>query len=193
MKLRRTSAILIAVIALIILFPREAIVGRVHRAELSLAEAVRRSDIIVIAEPAQPFRTDKQLQLPGKTTDGGPVPPLPYALRRFTVQGVLAGHDAIRRDGSALGLKPGTVIVVRDADFHQNANLHEGYYVQGLSRSYIKEVFPTDVDIDKHAGPVLLLLTYDQQDDVYEFRCVGSFVPAARKDEVLRLLQDQPR
>lgn len=189
----RTISVLIAVIALITLLPREAIVGRVHPSNLSLAEVVRRSDIIVIAAPVVPFRSDKQLRLPGRTPDRKPVPAMTYSLRRFKVNEVLAGRDAIRRDGSRLGLKRGAVIDVRDADFSVNADLHEAYYVRGESRSYVKDVFPTDIDLDRHSGPLLLLLTYEQRDNVYEFRCSGSFVPAARKDEVKRMLQEQPR
>jgi hypothetical protein len=110
-----------AVVAmLLVLVSENAHVGQLHIKKTGLEELIRRSAVIVIAEPDDPPTVEESVAI---KASGKMPPPYVRIVHRYRVRESLRG-----------GLAPGAAIAVIPADDALHERLHRDYHLKGLSR-----------------------------------------------------------
>jgi hypothetical protein len=111
----------------VVLFATEAHTSQ-RNEEVDLAELVRSSDVIVIAEPADPPVKKTPISFPGrKNVSGEPLPEFVRTQQRYVVREVLGN-----RSGQPLAV--GAVIEVDQAQFGTRRTVFERYYFEGVRK-----------------------------------------------------------
>ena len=101
-----------------------ALANRVHYDQITLEQLVQRSPTIVVAHVGEPPTQTTQLAI-GKPDQKAP--PFQRVQQRYVVDEVLRGAATLK----------GRTILVDEANFSEQLELHKRYYLEGTSKSPI--------------------------------------------------------
>lgn len=156
--------------------------SKTYYEDVTLEEVVARSDVVVVAAPAEPARR-------GVVTDITPAgekknpewPPFTRWLSRWVVHEVLL--DMLR---DAQRLQVGDVVEVEAADADSQLTLHKKYYVEKVSKSPIYPRYTPPLEESAVPSRILLLR---RRGDGLRFAISGGIEILERRDAVEALLK----
>ncbi len=159
------------VCALLLLVSETAHVGQLHIQNTGLEELVRRSAVIVVAEPDDPPTVEERVAIKARGKK-----PSPYVriVHRYRVR------ESLRGD-----LAPGTAIAVVPADDALHERLHRDYHTQGLSRHVVVKHYQP---MAAHAPDQPRILFLGSNGERYAFTTAGGTEGLAHRSEIERLL-----
>jgi hypothetical protein len=156
---------------LCLIFSETAHVGQLHIKKIELAELIRRSPVIVVAEPDDPPTVEERVVIKAR---GKRPPPYVRSVDRFRVRDSLRGN-----------LAPGAAIAVVPADDALQERLHRDYHTRGLSRHVVVDHYEP-VAATAPDQPRILFLTGNGERHAYTI--AGGTEGLAQRSEVERLL-----
>jgi hypothetical protein len=145
-KYRRIWRVLVA--SMLIFNSEIAHVGQLHIKKMELTDLIRRSSLIVIAEPTDPPMSEEKIVI--RARGKKQLPPYIRQVQHFRVQASLRGD-----------LAPNTVIAVRPANDALHERLHRDYYSKGLSRHVVVPLYAAKHPIADKAARILFLTVDD--------------------------------
>lgn len=178
--MRKEMAIVVALG--IVFFPARAKVGKVQYEKIELSEVIRRSSLIVVAQPVEPFEEQKKINL------GPGVKPYGYTLFRYRVLDCVQPKE---------GLEHGATVIV--SSFKEDSlSGHIDYYVFGRSTGQVSQIYDGSGKISKDtSSPVILFLKrsiyleYDETQkkllgnpDTFALAFDGAIESIAKKNEI---------
>ncbi len=101
-----------------------ALASRVHYEQITLEQLVQRSPTIVVAHVGEPATQTSQIAV---GTPDQKAPPFQRVQHRYVVDEVLRGAAILK----------GRTILVDEANFSEQLELHKRYYLEGTSKSPI--------------------------------------------------------
>ncbi len=159
---------------LLVLVTETAHVGQWHIQKIGLEELIRRSTVIVIAEPDEPSTVEERVAIKER---GRKPPAYVRIVHRFRVRESLRGN-----------LAPGTAIAVIPADDALQERLHRDYHTQGLSRHVVVKDYEPLIAYVPDQPRILFLIGNGER---YAFTTAGGTEGLARRSEVVSLLGQQ--
>ncbi len=103
------------------------------REELHLDDVLRRTTVVLLAEPATPTARTAEVAITPEGKQADPVKYPPYVRRwqRWLVRAVVAGSPAL----------VGQVLEIGEADWQTRLEVHRRYYLEGVSKWPIYEAY----------------------------------------------------
>lgn len=148
--------------------------NQIHFRDITIEQLVRDSQIIVIAQKADPYITYERIQFQDKKC-----PAFTKTMYHLKVLKVLYDQERGKLEGKTITVLP--------ADYDSNLYIHEIYYSKGISKSPIYQRFKAISDIEKDKYTIVFL--NKRQDSDYEFSVQDSYLPWSQKKNVIQLVK----
>ncbi len=172
-----TALIFIISFLITLLSPMEADLSQIHYRNITLEELVHRSRNIFHTKKMTPFSTVEKIDItPAKgKKDDAEYPPFHKTTYHFKVIEVLRGKD---RKGKEIDVLP--------AHTNSSLMLHKKYYIEGIGKSPVYEMYNTIADFE---GSDELILFLYSSGGIFEFSAEEAYESVSQKKKIMKMIK----
>jgi hypothetical protein len=148
--------------------------------QIDLAALVKRSALIVVAEPATPPTKKSEIAIAPKGGSKEKYPPYERTQHRYVVKEIISNRSGTK-------LAAGKTIEVDVGDFDTRLTVHRRYYLEGVRKIPIYTYYrPTERPDGGEGAAVIVFLT--RSGDGWEFTATGAIEHQAQRAAIEALL-----